>query len=748
MSEDRHGSRGHRLSRRMRETLHQVHRGLTRPTVHLTPAPGAGVTAEHGGPFEWRADGAGAHLALLPGAAALPTGWTEFSFRLLTGEAGAASPVLIVDTDVAGAEQSIRLPLDADGRARMLVRLPEAVLALRLGPVNGPTRFHLSDVRAVQVAPAEAAVRMTWPLALRLAREPERIPRVARRYLDALRTGGLRAVDGVLGQKSNGHLSLESYEAWVRQYDTLGDADREALRHAAEAFAWKPLVSVVMPTYNTPEVWLRRAIDSVRAQLYPHWELCIADDASRQPHVRAVLEEYARRDARIRYVVRPANGHISAASNSALELVQGQFIALLDHDDELTEDALLRVVEVLNAHPDADIVYSDEDKIDPQGRRFDPYFKPAFNLDLFRTQNLISHLGVYRTERVREVGGFRVGFEGSQDHDLALRVVERTSADRIQHVPRVLYLWRAIPGSTALDAGEKSYASIAASRALQEHLDRTEPGARLEPGPNASLHRVRHPLPTPRPHVTAILQARTASEAMVRLDAWRATAEGWDVDWRVASGSPERASLSANEAARDAPGEVLIFLAADLSPEGADWLAELVSQALRPEVGAVGAKLLAPDGRVEHAGFVLGMGADGVAGGPYRGLSRESTGHIGRAAVQQRVSAVSAACLAVRRSVFERVGGFDAAVLPGPWRDVDLCLRLAQHGLMTVWTPHAVLIHTTAPMSPDADPLSSSAATAFKARWKETVGDEPFHSPNHALGNGPLRFAWPPRRAR
>ncbi|RKG81377.1 glycosyltransferase family 2 protein [Corallococcus terminator] len=748
MSEVPEGRR-RKLARLTRDAVHEVRMGLTRPTVPLTPEPVTGMTSDSGGPFEWLADGAGALLALTADTEPLPTGWTQLSFQLRTEAPGAASPVLVVDTGVAGAQQSIRLPWDANGRVHALVRLPDTVRALLLGPVNRATRFRLTDVRAMRVGRTEAALRTSWPLALRLAKEPQRIPQVARRYLGALRTGGLQGVDGVLGQKSQGTLSLEGYEDWVARYDTLTDADRDSLRRAAEALPWKPRVSVVMPTYNTPEVWLRRAIDSVRAQLYPHWELCIADDASRQPHVRAVLEDYAQRDARIRFVVRPANGHISAASNSALALAQGEFVALFDHDDELPEDALLRVAQTLNAHPDADIVYSDEDKIDSRGRRFDPYLKPAFNLELFRTQNLISHLGVYRTERVREVGGFRVGFEGSQDHDLALRVVERTTPERIQHVPRVLYHWRAIPGSTALAAGEKDYASIAARKALQEHLDRTEPGARIEPGANASLQRVRHPLPTPRPRVTVILQARTASEATARLDAWRAaTAGGWDVDWRVASGSPEQASASANAAARDAPGEVLVFLDADLSADSEDWLAELVSQALRPEVGAVGAKLLAPDGRVEHAGFVLGMGADGVAGGPYRGLSRESTGHVGRAAVQQRVSAVSAACLAVRRSVFESVGGFDADVLPGPWRDVDLCLRLAAHGLVTVWTPHAVLIHATVPASPEADLLSSSAATVFKARWKETVDDDPFHSPNHALGNGPLRFAWPPRPVR
>ncbi|MFP2934559.1 glycosyltransferase family 2 protein, partial [Pyxidicoccus sp. 3LG] len=412
---------------------------------------------------------------------------------------------------------------------------------LRLGPVNRRTRFHLADARAVELGRAEATLRMAWPLALRLLREPERIPQVARRYLGALRAGGLRGLDGVLGEKSRGRLSLESYEDWIRQYGTLTDADREELRRAVEALPYKPLVSVVMPTYDTPEVWLRRALDSVRAQLYPHWELCIADDASPSPDVRRVLEEYASRDARIRFVIRPANGHISVASNSALALARGEFVALLDHDDELPEDALVRVVETLNAHPDADIVFSDEDKLDEQGRRYDPYFKPEWNLDLFRSQNLISHLGVYRTERLREIGGFRQGFEGSQDYDLALRVVERTTPERIHHVPRVLYHWRAIPGSTALDVGEKGYASTSARRALQEHLDRTASGGRIEPGPNGALHRVRYPLPTPPPTVTVILH--THEDADARREALRRATDYPDVEWLAAPGAGSRLRL-------------------------------------------------------------------------------------------------------------------------------------------------------------------------------------------------------------
>ncbi|NMO20389.1 glycosyltransferase [Pyxidicoccus fallax] len=745
MTERKVGKARRDFTRMAAGQLRQVRRSVVRRRVRFVGVPGRGASRVEGGRFGWEADGPDAVLELVPETGTLPSGWVELSLTLETEDAEAASPVLQVDAGGASAAVSIRLPMAPDGRVRALVRLPDAARALRLGPVTRRTRFRIADARAVELGQAEATLRMAWPLALRLLREPERIGQVARRYMGMLRSEGLRGLDGMLGEKSRGQLSLEHYEDWIRQYETLTDAAREELRGAVAALPYQPLVSVVMPTYNTPAVWLRRALDSVRAQLYPHWELCIADDASPSPEVRQVLEEYAHRDERIRFVVRPENGHISAASNSALELVRGEFVALLDHDDELSVDALARVVEELNAHPDADIVFSDEDKLDTQGHRYDPYFKPEWNLDLFRSQNLISHLGVYRTERLREVGGFRRGFEGSQDYDLALRVVERTTPERIRHIPRVLYHWRAIPGSTALDVGEKDYASTAARRALQEHLDRTASGARIEPGPQAALHRARYPLPSPLPAVTVILQTRGGADASPRQQALRLATDYPTVEWRSAApaASPSEA---ANLAAREARGEVLVFLDADLEPQAPGWLAELVSHALRPEVGAVGAKLCHADGTVEHAGLVLGMGPEGLAGYPHRGLARAAPGHVGRAVVIQQFSAVSASCLAVRRAHFEAVGGFDAEHLPDVWRDVDLCLRLRERGLRTVWTPYAELTWRGRHGAGQEEGDSRVRAGAWlQARWGETLRRDPFHSPNHALDWEDLRLAWPPR---
>ncbi len=269
-----------------------------------------------------------------------------------------------------------------------------------------------------------------------------------------------------------------------------------------------PLISVLMPVYNTPERLLREAIESVRAQIYENWELCIADDCSTRPRVRSVLNEYAQRDPRIKVVFRDKNGHISQASNSALELVTGEWVAMLDHDDVLRPHALAEIVLEVGRHPDAELIYSDEDKIDSEGRRYDPCFKPDFSRELFRSQNYLNDLTVHPAENIRAVGGWRPGFEGSQDYDLNLRIFERIAADRIRHIPKVLYHWRAVEGSTALDGSQKSYAYVAGLRALEEHVERMGLPAKAEEGPGTPCYRLRFFVPEPQPLVSLIVPTR------------------------------------------------------------------------------------------------------------------------------------------------------------------------------------------------------------------------------------------------
>lgn len=558
-----------------------------------------------------------------------------------------------------------------------------------------------------------------------------------------------------------------SYEHWLRSHGP-----------ATPAPAHGPLVSVLMPVYNTPETWLRRAIDSVHAQTYTHWQLCIADDASTAAHVRPLLEAAARQDSRIKVVFRDRNGHISRASNSALELATGEFIALLDHDDELAPDALAEVVRTLAQRPDADVVYSDEDKIDEQGRRFSPYFKPDFLPDLFLGQNYLTHLAVYRASLLRAVGGFRAGFEGSQDWDLALRAIEQTSPERVVHIPKVLYHWRAIPGSTALTLDQKNYHVAAARKALEEHLARTGRTATLEPVPGDHW-RLRHPLPSPAPRVSIVIPTRNGVRHLRRcLDSIfaRTTYPNFEVVV-VDNGSDDPATLAYfreiagkvrilpyphpfnysainNYAVKQTAGELVALLNDDLEIITADWLEEMASQALRPEIGCVGAMLYYPDDTIQHAGVILGVGGlggvDGVAGHAFKKFPRDTDGYFNRARVVQNYSAVTAACLVIRRAVFEQVGGLDEKHLAIAFNDVDFCLKVRAAGYRNLWTPFAEFYHHEsasrgAENTPAKQMRFKGEIDTMLERWGPLLRADPAYNPNLSLETEDFALAWPPR---
>jgi GT2 family glycosyltransferase len=573
-------------------------------------------------------------------------------------------------------------------------------------------------------------------------------------------------------------LDRVAYRRWIRKFDRLSSQDVQAIIDATTGLPYRPLLSVLMPVYNTDERWLRAAITSVQDQLYANWELCIADDHSPDPRVGEVLREVAARDARIKVRFREVNGHISAASNSALALASGEFIVLLDHDDELPRHALAAVVHELNRHPDADIVYSDEDRLDQSGRRYAPYFKPDWNPELFYGQNLISHLGVYRTSLVRRVGGFREGYEGSQDYDMALRVVEQTEPRRIRHIPYILYHWRAIPGSAALGVEQKSYAHDAARLAVHDHFTRIGLRATCEPAPDVPYHqRVRYSLPDPPPHVTIVIPTKDRVDLLSRCVGSitsRSTYPSFDIVI-VDNGSIEAASLAWFEQARTDPrvsvlrvdepfnfsrlnnlaaararGPMLCFLNNDTEVISPGWLEEMVSLAVREDVGAVGAMLYYPDDTVQHAGVVLGLG--GVASHAHRGLRRGAPGSYGRAALTQAMSAVTAACMVIRRAVFDGVGGFDET-LAVAYNDVDLCLRIGARGLRNVWTPFAELYHFELVSRGDdtqgtGRPRFLAESRLMHERWKELLTADPYYNPNLSLSRADFALAYPPRHAR
>ena len=473
-------------------------------------------------------------------------------------------------------------------------------------------------------------------------------------------------------EKDHGCEAVGNYPAWIRLYDRLTEADRTAIRAQLAQFRAHPLFSVLLPVYNPNPKWLERAIESVREQLYPHWELCVVDDASTDPRIWKLIERYASRDPRIKSLKRAENGHICAASNDALRMATGEFIALLDHDDELAPTALYFAALELNRDPQLQLLYSDEDKLDKQGRRCDPYFKPDWNPDLFTSQNYVSHLSVYRSELVRAVGGFRLGFEGSQDYDLTLRCVEQIKASQIRHIPRVLYHWRIAEQSTATFAAAKPYAHEAAIRAMQQHLDRL--GIAATAGPDYGDYvRVKYLRASEPPLVSLVIPTRDrASFLRLCLESTFAKTEYPNYEIVIIdndSSEPETldyfASLQANERVRicrmpgafnysrlnnfgvdQARGDLIVLLNNDIEVINGGWLDEMVSHGLRPEIGAVGARLWYPDKTMQHGGVILGAG--GIAGHAHAGIRNEH-GYFARAHLTQNFSAVTAACMLVRK---------------------------------------------------------------------------------------------------
>ncbi|MGZ3709365.1 MAG: glycosyltransferase [Bdellovibrionota bacterium] len=519
---------------------------------------------------------------------------------------------------------------------------------------------------------------------------------------------------------------------------------------------------------------MKKALDSVLGQLYPHWELCIADDCSTMPSVRKTLEDYARRDPRIKVVYREKNGHIAEASNSALALVTGQFVGFVDQDDELPEEALFYIAEELERHPDANLIYTDQDRINDVGGLSEPLFKPDWNPDYFHSMNYLNHLCVYRTILVKELGGLRKGYEGSQDYDLALRVIDRIPESTIRHIPRVLYHWRAIRGSVALDPAMKSYAHENARRALREHFERVGKTVRIEKG-FAEYHRVVYPLPENPPLVSLIIGTRDrvqllkgAVEGILHRTDYPALEvliidnqsvepetlayfKTLSQDPRVRIiryDAPFNFSAINNFGVRHANGTVIGLINNDLEVISPGWLSEMVAQSLRPEVGAVGAKLYYADETLQHAGCIVGIGK--VAGHAFKRRPRDFPGYMSRAVVVNNFSVVTAACLLMRKAVFEEVGGLDEKNLAVAFNDVDLCLKIRAKGYWVVYTPYAELYHLeSASRGPDTTPETYPRFLRERdfmvAKWGEKLLNDPSYSPNLTLETEDFAIAFPPR---
>ncbi|WP_251978354.1 glycosyltransferase family 2 protein [Salinicola avicenniae] len=723
----------------------------TRPANYARPDDYAWRATSDDPQFHWRRD--------LP----LP-GWNMLEVAMRHDQPS-VSIRLYLDTGAGFNEtESLYLTLKSSRITKRLCFIPHGLVALRFDPMERAGRFTLTHLRLVWLTPWFAHDRLSHRLANLHHRWLE-TPRS--RVLPALRQQAreqgtnwralaLKQYDETFARLCPG----KSYRQWLEQQPPT---DIDWITQRMAAFYRRPLISILLPTYNTRIEDLERCIDSVRSQHYEHWQLCIADDASSDSRVHDCLSRYAELDTRIDVIFRPVNGHICAASNSALARARGEFVALLDHDDCLRPEALYQVVETLQRHPDAEVLYSDEDKIDEFGERFDPHFKPAWNPDLLLGQNYLSHLGVYRAERMRAVGGFRRGFEGSQDHDLALRCTHGLTASQVIRIPKVLYHWGAGRGSTATAAGEKTYTSEAGLRAVADYLATHALDAQVEAGKYPNTYRVRWPLPETPPLVSLLIPTRDqisilrpCVEALLRrtryprleviiLDNGSTCGETLaffdeltqDARVRVlAWPHPFNYSAINNFGVRHARGEVIGLVNNDIEPIDETWLQEMVAQACRPEIGCVGAKLYYPNGTIQHGGVVLGIG--GVAGHAHKYFSKHDAGYFTRLHLVQNYSAVTAACLVVRREIFDAVGGLDEENLAVAFNDVDFCLKVREAGYRNLWTPYAELYHHES-LSRGADdtPAKRNRATReanyMRRRWRHCLFDDPAYHPSLTL---------------
>ena len=514
-----------------------------------------------------------------------------------------------------------------------------------------------------------------------------------------------------------------------------------------------------MPVYNPPVKFFKECLESVRTQIYENWELCIGEDKSTDPEIAKILREYEKQDSRFKVVFRKENGHISKASNSALDVATGEFAGLVDHDDLLTKDALYEVIRVLNEKPDLDMIYTDEDKI-IDGKFIDPSFKADWNPDSFLSRMYTCHFGIYRKTLIDQIGGFRAGYEGSQDYDLVLRFTELT--DKIYHIPKILYHWRIHEQSTAGGGDAKPYCFIAAEKALADALvRREEPGEVFDVPGLIGNYTIRYDIKGD-PKVSIIIPTRdgldylrtcvdsifsissyknfeviivdNGSQEKETLDFFDEYQKKYDETFKVLRHDiPFNFALLNNLAAEEATGEYLLFLNNDTKVITEDWIEGMLEQAQRKSVGAVGAKLLYSDNTVQHAGVLMGVG--GIAVHAHRTFPDHDGGYLCNLATINNYSAVTGACLMCSKSNFKKVGKFEEQ-LQIAYNDIDLCLKFRDElGLNNVYVPHVKLYHFESKsrgydISEEKKVRLEKESDYMREHWSSYLEHDPCYNPN------------------
>ena len=553
------------------------------------------------------------------------------------------------------------------------------------------------------------------------------------------------------------------YARWRRQ---------RAVSTNADINAFTPRISIIVPVYNVDEKWLLETLQSVFKQSYQNWQLCLINDGSALPHVREILDRYPANDKRVVVRHNEKNLGISHSSNIGLEMADGEFIALLDHDDLLAVDALREIVAAINAHPQADFFYSDEDKVDSHGQFSTPFFKPGFSPELLTCQNYIGHLVVIRHSLISRLGGFREKFDGAQDYDLVLRAT--AAARQVIHIPKVLYHWRQIAGSTALIYGEKEYAWHAGQLALEDFHRARESAVTVQKGKVPGTYRTRYVI-TENPAVSVIVPFRDRPDLLDQCLTSVVGQTGWKnleiigIDNR--SKDPATSALKTKWQAEDsrvqffdydhdfnysaicnfgagkAGGDYIVLLNNDVEITTEHWVESLLQYARNEAIGAVGAVLHYPDKRIQHAGIVVGIG--GSAGHPFKTFPDDSIGYFARLTLTSNVSAVTGALLMVSKSKYLQVGGLDETSFAVALNDVDFCLKLSAAGYRNIVTASCCGIHDESASrgteySGTRLQRYEKEVRRFRDKWTSLFEQgDPYYNSNLTLESEDYTLRWP-----